>query len=70
MYSAKVWYGDQSYSRTDFVSYVEATRWISEYFLLFMVNWSRIDPNGMVVHGEVINDGEGVVDSFSVSCGL
>ena len=70
MYSARVWYEDQGYYFTGCLSAMEATRWVSEYFLMFMVNWSRINPEGIVVHGEVINEREGVVDSFSVSCGL
>lgn len=63
-----------SHEQGGFDSIEDATKWVADTFANLMLNWAMIDKNGIVVHGEVCDEGEedsiGFTNMYDLRCGF
>lgn len=57
-------------SEEDFATVEKATKWVSDNLCKIMLDWAEINPNGLIVCGEVYNDEIGFSDLYELKCGL
>lgn len=60
-------YNDVEYN---FNTVEEATEWLTNRLSLYIMNWAKIDPNGISIVAEVYNEEIGFSDLYELKCGL
>lgn len=74
-YNARVVYtlengATETIESSDFVSVDSATEWLSSKLTWFMMNWWKINHNGLAIAAEVYKLKENFSDVYELKCGL
>lgn len=76
MYTAHVYctlHGDERWSaeKEGFATVKGATSWVSDIFAQVMLNWGKLDENGVSVSAEITDadEFEGFCDTHELRCG-
>lgn len=57
-------------TKGNFTTVEKATKWVSDNLSKIMMRWAEINPNGLIISGEVYNDDDAFSDLYELKCGL
>lgn len=74
-YTASVSYetSNESYNHTKidaFTSSQDALEWVAQEVARLMVEWCKIDEDGFVIVGKIVNDDLGFDEMHEIRCGV